>query len=182
MASRTAKQTYTFRDAKGQIGRIAFWVNYSDAEATPDAWTLGSNMATALAASSNGALIVASGPYAVALPNAYGARADYVDAEDKAVLVMQDTLGVLHRFAVPSPKASMFMADGQTVSPTSATVTNIIAALATPVNAAGFGAKGNGAANFASAPGGFVGGYRQRRNSKRPSIWLLSGGLDEPAQ
>ena len=180
MAALHAKQSYSLMDAKGQVARVVLALNYDGAEAAPDAWTVGSGMAAAIAGASNAFLFAASGPYGYLVPKQYGARADYVDAEDKAVLTFQDNVGALHRFSIPAPKAALFMADGQTVSPTSALVEAFITALITPANSASFGGR---ASTFSQAPAGFIAGQRQRRRtSRRLTLWTLSGGLDEPAE
>lgn len=181
MAIVQGRQTYAFRDAKGQTARMAVYITYDNAEAAPDAYSVAHNLSGAITAATNAALIGATGPFSLALPSAYGDRADYVDAEDKAIIVVQSSGGTLHRFAIPAPKAAVFMADGQTVSPSSGLVTAFVTALATPTGSAYVSDRTG--VGYGSGSAGFVGGYRTRRRmSRRLTIWTLSGGLDEPAE
>jgi len=109
-------QSVTFRDAKGHTAVMRCYVNNDSVPANER--TRGLDFANDVAALSNAVVESAKGPYTtISSPASYGAAAVYASVEDKAVLTFQDANGGLHRFAVPAPKASIFLADGETVDP-----------------------------------------------------------------
>jgi len=110
-----ARQNVTFRDAKGNTSRMSFFVDGATAALQATAAVA---VITPLQALSNAIISSTSGP-ATGVPTevVYGTAADYQSVEDKAIMTFQTSTGDIHRFQVPAPLASIFLADGETVDP-----------------------------------------------------------------
>jgi hypothetical protein len=140
-----AKQSYTFRDAKGNTARVSFYV--TGATATLQA-TAANNIFVTLTPLTNAAFQSSSGPETAAPTEViYGTNSEYANAEDKAIFTFQAANGSIHRLQVPAPIAAIFQADGETVDPANAAVVAFVAAfIANAVTSAGgaigFGANG----------------------------------------
>lgn len=175
-ADTIARQTLSYRDAKGMVARTSVFIHY-DSAAPGNAATVGSNVSGALSALTNAATNGTSGPYSIVVVPTYGATATYVDVEDKALLTLKCADGTLHKLAIPSPKSALFLADGQTVDAANAGVVTLITNLTTATVAATAG-------NRSGSPfTGLIGGQRTRRKTQRKmTIWTKSGSLLEPAE
>lgn len=115
------KQSFTFRDKKGNTSVFRWHYNYNGAdEATQAAFI--SAVQAVLVPTTNAALQGASGPISLGGVAQYGASGDYQDVIMKAVLNFQDASGQIHRFQLPSPKVTMFLADRMTLDPANATL------------------------------------------------------------
>jgi hypothetical protein len=140
-----AKQSYTFRDSKGNTARISFFV--SGANATAQA-TAANNVFVTITPLTNAAFQSSSGPEtAVPTEVVYGTSATYENAEDKAVFTFQTAAGGIHRYQIPAPIAGMFLADGETVDNSNVAVTAFVSAVIANVvdrngNPVAFGANG----------------------------------------
>jgi hypothetical protein len=152
--------TLVFVDAKGQKANTRFYTT-SDS-AVHYANFLGATQPL-FSALTNAAFYNAPGAIGfVASVGTYGVAADYQDITLKAMLMFVDTKGNIHRLKVPSPKRSIFMADGVTVDPANAGVIALVAGLITgtagPTNATD--RDGNGYTKF-------VGGLLQKTPQRR---------------
>lgn len=179
MATNTlGRQSYTYRDARGNTARTSVYISY-DSAAPADAEAVGLAVFNALATTTNGAVVSTSGPLSRVYPVAWGSNAPYPNVEDKAQLTLIAADGSLHRLSIPAPvgsgAGSLFLLDGETISP--AAIAGLLTALTTAVNAAYVSSRGR------QAIIGFAGGMRERRRMhRRLSIFSKSAGLDEPGE
>ena|ERR1041384_2037473 len=174
----TSRQTYTFRDAKGQVARCSVFIRW-DSAAAQGAETVAATLGNAIAAATNANWEGASGPYSFVSVPALGTAATYVDIEDKAVLSYLSGTGQLHRLSIPAPKATLFYADQQTVEKADTLVAAITAAMILVSGTAYVSDRGGTA--YIATP--FVGGQRKRvRTQRRMSIYTQAANLDEPAE
>lgn len=160
----------TYRDCKGNTARMTFYTSQTTEGAATTAF---GNIVTGIAGITNAALQSALGAYEIS-PQAvlYGTTDEFKTVEDKAVFTFQTAAGDIHRFQVPCPKSSIFLADGETVD---ATNTNVVAFTSAVVA---------GASNR-SGTGIVFGGFGIRRRTKprrKLNIFVKSPGLDEPAE
>lgn len=168
-------QSYTFRDAKGNTARFTTYLDTVDLTVSQ---ALGQTIGGHLVAISNAALQAAHGLYAPYGPAQYGTHATsgaYESVIEKAVLVFQDLTGQLHRFEVPAPKISIFLADKITVDPANAGVANLIADM---TGGLVYTRQGQVFANY-------MGGYfRARKIRRRTNVLTLTPPLtaSEPAE
>lgn len=123
----TFAQSITFRDAKGQTATTSFYVAGADQAA---AAVTAATIVAAAAALSNAAVQTVKGPSNQSPRDLiYGTNAEHQDIEDKAVFVFETSAGSVHRYSIPAPKASVFLADGETVDFTGADVATYVTAM-----------------------------------------------------
>jgi hypothetical protein len=171
-----ARQTLSFRDAKGATARTSIWIYY-DSALSGGGRVIGTNFSGAVDALSNAHAENASGPFSAFVVPAYGTAATYIDVEDKAVLTFKHADGTLSHMSVPSPKAAIFLADGQTVDTANANVVTLVTNLTTVSGTALAVSQGK------SAYTALIGGQRHRvKTQRRMTIYTKSGDLDEPAE
>jgi len=117
----------TYRDAKGNTGRVSYYVNGALGALAAD--TAAQAIATPLDALTNAHLQQAIGPF-TSLPTEviYGANATYGSIEDKAIFTFQTANGTIHRVQVPAPIAAIFLADGETIDTTNTLVVAFVSA------------------------------------------------------
>jgi hypothetical protein len=126
-----AAQSYTFYDAKQQSARVSIYVNRAGTIAQQEAD--GVEFGVAMAGLSNTSLdlsgsVRAKGPYtSTPTPVSPGTAATYQDVADKAMFFFTDAQGQLHRYQIPCPLASIFLADAETVDFTNAAVKQFVA-------------------------------------------------------
>jgi hypothetical protein len=118
---------FTLRDAEGYTGQIKGYVSSAtDATAISEAHAI----ATAGLALSNAALVGRTGILSEVLdPDVYGAAADYLSVTFRAEFRFITALGSQTVIGIPSPKRSIFMADGQTVDEGNTDVATFISAV-----------------------------------------------------
>lgn len=169
------QQKYSFRDAKGNVSVMKFFVQTNASSVI--------NLQTDLVAFSalitpltNAALQNASGldsRYGVAQYGAHASGGAYESVIEKAVLVFQDNTGQLHRFQIPAPKVSIFKADKVTVDPGNTDVAAFVNNLVGPFTHLGqIVTRQN--VPFANFMGGV---YRSARIRRRTSILTLEPDL-----
>jgi hypothetical protein len=170
-----ATQSYSFRDARGDVGRLVFHISYDSAVAQ-DAFNLGDNIQVALANLSNAQFIKATGPFShISNPQAYGTTSVYQSSEDKLRFTWQDAGLAKHKLDIPAPKSTAFLADEETASGTA--LAPLITAMGTPVGDAHVTSLGG---NFFSSS---LGGQRVRKKAQRKeTIYRKSANLDEPGE
>jgi hypothetical protein len=140
-----AKQSFTWRDAKGNTARTSFYVAGANAGAQAVA---ANNIFVTLGPLTNAAFQSSSGPETAApIEVVYGGAATYENVEDKATFTFQTASGAIHRYRIPAPVAAIFLADGETVDPANTAVVAFVSAvIANAVdrngNAIAFGAVG----------------------------------------
>lgn len=123
-----ARETVTYRDAKGNTARTSFYVASTGTLTAQNTAALA--VLTALDALTNCALASATGPATnPALPVVYGTNAAYPSVEDKAIFTFTSAVGSIHRFQVPAPLAAIFLADGETIDPANTLVTAFTSAV-----------------------------------------------------
>ena len=102
--------TATLRDAKNQVS-VAKWY----ATGVGVAFLAAANaLAVAIDTASNCHLDNSTGNPPLA-PVAGGTSGNWIDVEDKGVVVIQTASGALHRFEVPAPVDGFFLPDGETM-------------------------------------------------------------------
>lgn len=122
-----ARETVTFRDAKGNTARTSYYVSSTISLTAQN--TAANAILTPLIALTNAALAAATGPSTnPALPVTYGTNAAYPSVEDKAIFTFTSAVGSIHRVQVPSPIAAIFLADGETIDPSNTLVTAFVSA------------------------------------------------------
>lgn len=136
------KAVMSFRDVQGQVGKVTAYV-----AAAANATALDAAIATASNAGPAGFDVLAITPQAIA-----GTAATYENVEDKAQLVFKAADGSTHRYQIPAPVSSLFLADQETVNSANALITAFTT---------------NAQSAQGSALTTFVGGKRIRRRSKR---------------
>lgn len=181
-------QSYTYRDAKGNTARVSLYVagNTPDANYPANPYTDAKNISADLANLTNAALQVAHGIYEFAPGTVqYGASGTvYETVEDKAVFTFADFDGGVHRYAVPAPKAAIFLADAETVDNSNALVKQMVADFlnATYNGTAPTAGQSNGVySRQLVALAAFYGGIRQRRKIHRKiNIFTKNPALTGP--
>ena len=166
----------TLRDAKGNTSTMRYYLN-SNGDTAANAVLLAASLQTTWAAMSNAALQASQGFDSVIGVAQYGAQADYQDITMKAVLVFQDSAGGLHRFQVPAPKVSIFLADRQTVDPANTDVAAFIAAMGatgSPPASPGVFVSTRTGEYFANYMGGF---FRAAKIRRRSNVLILTPSL-----
>ncbi len=110
------KQNVTFRDSKNQTSSVSWWTINDTTTSRDVVGSDADNKVASLAALSN-AVIASTHGFHEGPPTAVvsGSSAQYGEIEDKAVFTFQTAAGEIHRYQVPSPKAAIFQADGETV-------------------------------------------------------------------
>lgn len=163
-----APNTLGFRDARGQVGRLRYYINVGGGTLAHSV-ALSDAIRSQLVLLTNAALVSSVGLDGNVLnPNQYGANAEYPNVEDKARLSFIMSNNTLSHMDIPAPKLSMFLVDGETVDP--AQVAALTAALAVTGAGGEFPSTKNGAAYIA-----FVGGMRRRaRFQRKMTIWTLN--------
>jgi hypothetical protein len=153
------------RDARGDEYHFRYYVSAAD---IPAAVTAATAVYTALGAATNAAICRAWGFVNTNNLTPYGGTGNYQDKEDQAKLVFQNNALQLVSYTVPAPKAAMFLADGETVDPTAATLGyNLAAALAA-----------NATDKFGVTLANWLGGKRLRRRAqKKVTAWTRTPGL-----
>lgn len=142
----------TLRDSKNQTSTMRWFSG--GAGAAGDLETEAAAVAAAIAAASNAHLDSFTGS-AVAAPVAGGTVGRFIDIEDKCVVVVQTTSGALHRFSIPAPKDTCFLADGETMDG------------AGPGQAVGAALLTYGLSQDGVSFTSIVGGYRDRVRTQR---------------
>jgi len=172
------RETFTFRDAKGFTARVSFYASFVGTATANDVRTLMTVIGPLITPLTNAALQAANGPWSELGPAQYGAHATggaYESVQEKAQFVFQDSSGTLHRFQIPAPKVSIFLADKITVDPANTDVAAFVTGFANataPTNAAFFSSRGGQyMSNFMG--GIFVGRKRRRKTN----ILTLTPGL-----
>lgn len=117
MALRTLKYTISYRDAKGFIGRMKFFVTGdATANAPGDFTSAADTLTTAVSALTNGALqSTDSIGFFGTITLTYGTNAQYPAEWMKAVMQFSNGSGQIARWKVPAPKIAIMEADGVTV-------------------------------------------------------------------
>lgn len=143
------RQTYSFRDARGFVTRELYYISAATFAA---ATTAATTLQTALNNLTNAAPAGASGPL-TSVPSAviYGGPGQFQNSSDKAGMTFATSTGAYHRYRVPAPLASIFLADLETVDPTNAAVTSYVNAV-----------DGNVSSRDGVLMASFIGGLRVR--------------------
>jgi hypothetical protein len=191
------KQTFTIRDHKAFTAKMVFYISpsYTAAQIGNAAEALDQDIYamqtgnSVLDPSGAIALVKAHGPFTTqAQPwtNAFNSTGDYKAVEDKAVFVFQDQAGVVHRYQLPCPLASIFMADQQTIDVSQAVVKQFLADMLFQT-IGGTAPGANTLHPIVSASNyplmSFVGGYRLMRKMQRKfNIFTLNPALNGPGE
>lgn len=158
---------FTFRDSKGLTGHMRMLIGGASVAAI---FTAYNSLQTALQAVSNAFVHQNSAPDK---NYTYGTSARYDTIEDKAALTFRDEWGALHRYQIPAPISTIFLADQETVNMANADVATLVGLFQSNVYAH----------STATAPLVGVGGIRQRRKMQRKAnLFTLSSNLDEPEE
>lgn len=166
----TYGQTFSFRDIKGQTSTVRmFIVGATPAAALAD----GIAIEAALAALSVASLGASKGAFTSSPAiNTYGAAGAYDSVEDKAQLTYQTGTGAIHRYEIPAPLASIFLADDETVDPANGLVAALTAAMV-----------GKASSRDGVLLGSYVGGIRTRTKMIRKfNIFTLNPQLTGPGE
>lgn len=181
MALPIYRANLTLRDARGQVGRVSWYGQITAGTGLiTDLEVLMSNVATAIAACSNAAVVgynglqTGGGTGQVVNPDQYGANQAFPNIEDKAVLTFLMANNTLSRMSIPAPVGTggnnIFLADGETVNPLATPIVNLVAAL-TAVGAHNEAASSKNGSDYNI----LVLGMRQRRRFQRKmTIWTLN--------
>jgi hypothetical protein len=122
------KEVVTFRDAKGNTGRVSFFVASSGTALTQQ--TAAAAVIDAMFPLSNAIVQAAIGPStSTRVEVTYGTNSVYASIEDKAIFTFQTATGDIHRFQVPAPVSGIFLADGETVDPANTLVVAFVSAV-----------------------------------------------------
>lgn len=191
------KQIYSIRDHKAfnakmilyiSVGYTAVQANVAGAIYGQDIYAMQTGN-TMFLSDGTTPVVKSHGPYTTnAQPwnNTFNSTGDYKAVEDKAVFVFQDAAGVVHRYQLPCPLASIFLADQQTIDISQTVVKVFVADM--------LNASFNGQAKTAgilfpvqSASGfaltSFVGGYRLMRKAQRKfNVFTLNPSLNGPGE
>lgn len=191
------KQTYIFRDHKGNTARTNIYMQF---DATPgDNDTQGQVYARDLYAMQCGdtkflhdgstPIVDAKGPFtAQAQPwtGTFNSSGDFKTVEDKMTLNFLTATGSIHRLQIPNPLVSLFLADTETVDKLNVVTSQFVSdMLNITYNSI---APRTGVLRAACDRDGviltkFIGGFRLRRKMQRKvNIYTLSANLDEPAE
>jgi len=179
MAQEIARNTITFRDARGHTGKVSFYVAYDRtvANSMTNAHDLVVSIQADLAALSNGAIVGSTGLNgAVFPPNVYGASLVYGTSEDKLRLRMLAADNTIHTLAIPAPVIAAFEADQETAL--GCAIAALVAALKTAPAASAFPCTRAGSA-FAASLGGQL---TRKKFQRKLTIYAKSANLDEPEE
>lgn len=171
----------TLRDGKGFTRTWHYYLN-TNGDTAANGVTLAQSLASTWAAMSNAAVQSTQGYSSEYGVIQRGANSEYQSVQQKAILVMQDNAGTLHRFSLPAPKIAIFLADGVTVDKTNTLVQNWVAAMGAtgspPAASTIFSANRDGGW-FAT----FVGGTFQGKGvPHRVNITILDATLTNPEE
>lgn len=166
----TYPQSATYRDDKGQVATVRFYVLAAD---EGDALTAAQAIVAAISAMTNAAFDGARGAYTtVPAAHAYGANATFESVEDKAQVTFQTEVGSMHRYKIPAPKEAIMLADGETLNPANGLVATFAAAMAA-----------GAASRDGVAITDLIGGVRTRsRFQRRFNIFTLNPALTGPGE
>lgn len=153
MAAGVGPYSVTFRDSKNQTASMR-WFQLSTL--TIAVQLSNSQAVLADVAALTNASVVLNQNTGAAAPVA-GASADYENVEDKAVFVFQTAAGAIHRYQIPAPLASIFLADGETIDFTNGAVAAFVARMV----------NGNTVSRDGDPIASAVGGTRLRRKLQR---------------
>ncbi len=164
------KLAFRFRDVKGEVARMTVVVG----GATPTA--VEANAATLkghLQAISNAHVSLVITDYTDA---AYGTAATYQNVEDKAKLSWSLN-GTIHRYQLPAPISTLFLADSETVDKSQGGMVNLLADFNSFVYAPDVAISGP----FLTT--GFLGGFRVRQPMhRRLNIYIKDPTETIPAE
>lgn len=141
-------QTVVWRDAKGNTATTRYYVASGGTLTTQNTAALA--IYNAMVPLTNASAQALHGPAnAPATEVIYGTNAEFPTVEDKVVFTFQSANGSIHRYQIPAPKSSIFLADGETVDPantdvvayTSAVVANAFSRDDIAVTFGGFGIR-----------------------------------------
>lgn len=165
-----------YTDAKGAQSRVKNFITAdTDAHALA-AYTLLVNaidpltQATLTSAQGIGGILTISG--------AYGSPSLFDSVTDKLISTFIDAAGQLHRFSVPSPKSTLFLADGLTVDPANTDYVAYVNVITNFAANPGFVSTRGGLA-FSSWGGGL---RTKRANRKRMTVFTKDGNLTGRAE
>jgi hypothetical protein len=164
-----SKVGFTFRDARGHVGRVGWYYRYNSGSTSEgDALATAQALGPLVRACSNAALIGGYGLGAeVFNPQQYGAASNYQNVEDKATITMLDVAFGLNKFSIPAPKSTIFLADQETVNQADASVTALLAALSVADTSGGYVSD-----RYGNALTFYVAGVRRRlRFHRKITIW-----------
>lgn len=191
------KETFTIRDHKAFNAHMIVYLHnsYSASAANGAAYILAQDIYalqtgnSVLGPDGATATVKAHGPYtspAQPWSGTFNSSGDYKAVEDKAVFVFQDAAGVVHRYQVPCPLSSIFLADQQTIDVSQAVVKQFLADMldqtvgGTAPNALTLHPIVS-ASNYALSF--FIGGYRGMRKPQRKfNIFTLNPSLNGPGE
>lgn len=182
MAVQIEAQTYTYRDARGNTGRVRIYISADNATAGSGdaANAIGRTIEAEITALTNAALVSSTGPSGrVIAPNTYGGTGTYQDVADKLRIRLLAVDNTVHSLQVPAPVSTAFLADQETAkgSAIAALIATIVAA---PIASAFVCTRAG-----ASFPAGTasLGGSRVRKaKSRKETIYQKSSNLDEPEE
>lgn len=173
----SGRQSITFRDAKGYTSRFSVYYDFTGVVHIEDALTDISDLIAATAALSNAHVTALNGSVTEWGTVQYGAHASggaYESVIEGVTMVFQDSFGTLHRYVVPAPKISIFLADKITVDPANALVTTFVAKMKGPGTLGSAGVFSRQEIHLTD----FMGGqYRARRLRHRKGLLQLDGDL-----
>lgn len=191
------KQTFTIRDHKAFNAHMIFYVSQLYT-ATTGALAMQQLATDIYGLQTGNSVLTADGVTAVVRSHGlyttlaqpwtgtFNSTGDYKAVEDKAVFVFQDAAGVVHRYQVPCPLSSIFLADQQTIDVSQAVVKQFLADV---LNQTVGGTAPNAATLHAIVSAGsfpltaFVGGYRGMRKPQRKfNIFTLNPALNGPGE
>lgn len=169
----------SYRDAKGWIGKMRFWIADPDGTVPLVSYeSMADTLTAAVSGLTNAALQSTSGLGGKSeneLGLAYGANSQYPAEWMKAVMTFTTDNGTISRFRVPAPKLAIFDTDGVTVlnDGTQPLVVAFVNAMKTPDPGGAFVANQSGLPYTH-----FVGGLlRLGRQPKRFNEFVKSAGL-----
>lgn len=124
----TFGQTVTYRDDKGQTSTVRFFVVANATQAL--AATAAAALIALMTPLTNAAVQAVRGPSNLSpVGVVYGTNAEFENVEDKAEFTYETAAGSIHRYQIPAPKASIFLADGETIDYTNSDVAAFDAAV-----------------------------------------------------
>jgi hypothetical protein len=113
---RTLPYTISFRDAKGFIGKMKFFISGADDNTPSDFSSAADTLTVAVEALTNAALqATGSIGFFGIITLTYGTNAEYPAEWMKAVMQFSNGSGQIARWKVPAPKIAIMESDGVTV-------------------------------------------------------------------
>lgn len=172
---------FTFRDARGQVGRAGGYYKYTDT-ATPggDALLTVQALGPLMHACSNAALIGGYGLGAEILnPDQYGASGTpYQTVFDKLSISWLNSENTFFGLSIPAPKSTQFQSDQETANPAATALSAFLAAMLAVDASGGVCCTRSGATLIA-----YVEGVRRRtRWSRRTTRWTYTPSLSGPEE